>query len=75
MSYSNPSKVKQVATKYIRKGMYLITIRGHSLTLERYYNAVVSDSIYTIVLVLREEREINKLLITSRVGSIAKNEP
>jgi len=50
-------------------------MRGYSLTLERYYNAVVSDSIYTIVLVLREEREINKLLITSRVGSITKNEP
>jgi hypothetical protein len=55
--------------------MYLITIRGRSLTPERCYNAVVSNSIYTIVLVLREEREINKLLITSRVGSIAKNEP
>jgi hypothetical protein len=75
MLYSDPSKVKRVATKYIRKGMYLITIRGRSLTLERCYDAVVSDSIYTIVLVLREEGEINKLLIASRVGSIAKNEP
>jgi hypothetical protein len=55
--------------------MYLIIIRGRSLTLERYYNIVVSNSIYTIVLVLREEREINKLLIASRVGSIAKNKP
>jgi hypothetical protein len=75
MLYSNPSKVKRVVTKYIRKGIYLITMRGYSLTLERYYNAVVSDSIYTIVLVLREEREINKLLIASRVGSIIKNKP
>ena len=64
MSYSDPSKVKRVATKYIRKGIYLIIIRGYSLTLERYYNAVVSDDIY-----------INKLLIASRVGSVAKNEP
>jgi hypothetical protein len=55
--------------------MYLITMRGCGLTPERYYNAVVSNGIYTIVLVLREEREINKLLIASRVGSIAKNEP
>ena len=55
--------------------MYLITIRGHGLTLERCYNTVVSDSIYTIVLVLREEGEINKLLIASRVGSVVKNKP
>jgi hypothetical protein len=75
MLYSDPSKVKRVVTKYIWKGIYLIIIRGRGLTLERCYNAVVSNSIYTIVLVLREEREINKLLITSRVGSIAKNEP
>jgi hypothetical protein len=75
MSYSDSSKVKRVATKYIRKGIYLITMRGYSLTLERYYNTVVDDSIYTIVLVLREEGEINKLLITSRVGSITKNKP
>jgi len=75
MLYSDPSKVKRVTTKYIRKGIYLITIRGYSLTLEKYYNAVVSNNIYTIVLVLREEAEINKLLIASRVGSIVKNEP
>ena len=55
--------------------MYLIIIRGRGLTPERYYNAVVSNSIYTIVLVLREEREINKLLIASGVGSVAKNKP
>jgi hypothetical protein len=73
MLYSDSSKVKQVVTKYIRKGMYLITMRGYGLTLERYYDVVVSDSIYTIVLVLREEREINKLLIASRVRFIAKN--
>ena len=48
---------------------------GRGLTLKQCYNIVVSDSIYTIVLVLREEREINKLLIASKVGSIAKNEP
>jgi hypothetical protein len=75
MLYSNPSEVKRVVTKYIRKGIYLIIIRGRSLTLEKYYSTVVSDSTYTIVLVLREEREINKLLIASRVGSITKNEP
>ena len=75
MLYSNPSKVKRVATKYVRKGMYLITIRGRGLTLERCYNAVVGDSTYTVVLVLREEGEINKLLITSRVGSVVKNKP
>jgi hypothetical protein len=75
MSYSDLFKVKRVATKYVRKGMHLMTIRGYSLTLKRCYNAVVSNGTYTIVLVLREEREINKLLIASKVGSIAKNEP
>jgi hypothetical protein len=75
MSYNNPFKVKRIATKYIRKGIHLITIRGRDLTLERCYNAVVGDSIYTIVLVPREEGEINKLLIASRVGSVAKNKP
>ena len=73
--FSENCEVKRVATKYIQKGIHLMTIRGRGLTLERYYNAVVSDGTYTIVLVLREEREINKLLITSGVGSIAKNEP
>jgi hypothetical protein len=53
--------------------MYLIIIRGRSLTLERCYNIVVTNSIYTIVLVLREEAKINKLLIASRVGSVVKN--
>jgi hypothetical protein len=75
MLYSDPSKVKRVATKYVRKGIHLITIRGRGLTLERCYNAVVGDGTYTVVLVLREEAEINKLLIASRVGSVAKNEP
>jgi hypothetical protein len=55
--------------------MYLITMRGRGLTPERCYDAVVGDSTYTIVLVLREEREIDKLLIASGVGSVAKNEP
>ncbi len=75
MSCGDPSEVKRVATKYIRKGMHLMTIRGRGLTLERCYNAVVGDSTYTIVLVPSEEAEINKLLIASRVGSIAKNKP
>jgi len=75
MSYSNPSKVKRVATKYIRKACILMTMRSRGLTPERYYDAVVSDGTYSIVLVLREEAEINKLRITSRVGSVAKNEP
>jgi len=75
MSYNNPFKVKRVATKYIRKSMHLITIRGYGLTLKRCYNAVVGDSIYTIILVLREEAEINKLLIASKVGFVAKNKP
>jgi hypothetical protein len=55
--------------------MYLITIRGRGLTPERYYNTVVGNSIYTIVLVPREEREINKLLIASGMESVTKNEP
>jgi len=55
--------------------MYLMIIRGRGLTLERCYDVVVGDSTYTVVLVLREEGEINKLLITFRVGSIVKNEP
>jgi hypothetical protein len=75
MSYSDPFKVKRVATRYIRKGMHLMMIRGRGLTLERCYDVVVGDGIYTIVLVLREEAGINKLLIASRVGSIAKNKP
>ena len=52
-----------------------MTIRGCGLTLERCYDTVVGDGTYTVVLVLREEGEINKLLITSRVGSVTKNEP
>jgi hypothetical protein len=55
--------------------MYLIIIRDRGLTLEKYYNVIVSNSIYTIILVLREKAEINKLLIASRVGFITKNEP
>jgi hypothetical protein len=57
MLYSDPSKVKRVITKYIWKGIYLIIMRSYSFTLKRYYNIVVSNSIYTIVLVLIEERE------------------
>jgi hypothetical protein len=75
MSYSDPSEVKRVATKYVRKGMHLMTMRGRGLTPERCYDAVVGDGTYTVVLVPREEREINKLLIASGVGSVAKNEP
>jgi hypothetical protein len=75
MLYNDPSEVKRVTTKYVRKGIYLITIRGRSLTPERYYNVVVDDSTYTIVVVLREEAEINKLLIASGVGSIIINKP
>jgi hypothetical protein len=55
--------------------MHLITMRGRSLTPERCYDAVVGDGAYTVVLVPREEGEINKLLIASGVGSVAKNEP
>jgi hypothetical protein len=55
--------------------MYLIIIRGRSLIPEKYYNIVISNNIYTIILVLREEREINKLLIISEMGFIIKNEP
>jgi hypothetical protein len=33
------------------------------------------DGTYTIVLVPREEAEINKLLVASGVGLVAKNEP
>ena len=43
--------------------------------LERYFDIVISNSSFTIVLVLAEEPEINRLLITSRVGSIAQNRP
>lgn len=75
MSYSDPSEVKRVATKYVRKDMHLMSMRGHGLTPERCYDAVVGDSTYTVVLVPREEAEINKLLIASGVGSVAKNEP
>jgi hypothetical protein len=59
MLYNDPFKVKQVAIKYICKGIHLMTIRGYSLTLKRCFNIVVSDGTYTIVLVLREEVEIN----------------
>ena len=52
-----------------------MTIRGRGLTPERCYDAVVSDGIYAVVIVPREESEINKLLIASGVGSVAKNEP
>ena len=55
--------------------MHLMTMRGRDLTPERCYDAVVGDGTYTVVLVPREEAEINKLLIASRVGSVAKNEP
>jgi hypothetical protein len=75
MSYSDPSEVKRVATKYVRKGMHLMSMRGRGLTPERCYDAVVGDGTYTVVLVPREEAEINKLLIASGVGSVAKNEP
>jgi hypothetical protein len=75
ISYSDPSEVKRVATKYIRKGMHLMTMRGRGLTPERCYDAVAGDGTYTVVLVPREEAEINKLLIASGVGSVAKNEP
>ena len=75
MSYSDPSEVQRVAAKYVRKGMHLMTIKGRGLTPERCYDAVVSDGTYTVVLVPREEGEINKLLIASGVGSVAKNEP
>jgi hypothetical protein len=75
MSYSDPSEVQRVATKYVRKGMHLMTMRGRGLTPERCFDAVVGDGTCTVVLVPREEREINKLLIASGVGSVAKNEP
>jgi hypothetical protein len=51
-----------------------MTMRGCGLTLKRCFNAVVGNGTYTIVLVLREEVEINQLLVASRVRSIAKNE-
>jgi hypothetical protein len=73
MSYNDPSEVKRVATKYVRKGMHLMTVRGRGLTPERCYDVVVSDGTYTVVIVPREESEINKLLIASGVG-VARNE-
>jgi hypothetical protein len=75
MSYNDPSEVKRVSTKYIRKGMHLMTMRGRGLTPERCFDAVVGDGTYTVVLVPREEVEINRLLVASGVGSVAKNEP
>lgn len=75
MSYDDPAEVKRVAAKYIRKGMHLMTMRGRGLTAERCFHAVVDDGTYTVVLVPREEGEINKLLIASGVGSVGKNEP
>ena len=75
MLYNNPSEVKRVATKYIRKGMHLMMMRGRGLTPERCFDAVVGDGTYTVVLVPREEVEINRLLVASGVGSVAKNEP
>ena len=59
MLYNDPSKVTRVATKYICKGMHLITMRGRGLTLERCFDAIVGDGTCTVVLVLREEVEIN----------------
>jgi hypothetical protein len=52
MSYSDPSEVKRVVTKYVRKGMHLMTMRG---AMTRW-----------LAMVPREEAEINKLLIASR---------
>lgn len=54
--------------------MHLIIVRGHSLTLKRCYNIVISDSTYIIIIILREESEINKLLIAFKVGVI-RNKP
>ncbi|CZR68124.1 uncharacterized protein PAC_18023 [Phialocephala subalpina] len=71
----HPSEAKRVATQYVRKGMHLMTMRGRDLTPERCYDAVVGDGTCTVVLVPREGGEINKLLIASRVESVAKNEP
>ena len=51
-----------------------MTMRGRGLTPERCYDAVVSDGTYTVVLIPREESEINKLLIVSGVG-VARKEP
>ena len=51
-----------------------MTMRGRGLTPERCYDAVVSDGTYTVVLIPREESEINKLLIVSGVG-VARQEP
>jgi len=53
--------------------MHLIIIRGYSFTLKRCYNAIISNNIYIIILVLREEAEINKLLIAFKVGFVVKN--
>jgi hypothetical protein len=55
--------------------MHLMTMRGRGLTPERFYDAVVGDGTYTVVLVPGEEAEINKLLTASGVGSVPKNEP
>jgi hypothetical protein len=74
-SYDDPSEVKRVAAKYIRKGMHLMTTRGRGLTPDRCFDAVVADGTYTIVLVPAEEEDINRLLIASGVGSVANNEP
>jgi hypothetical protein len=74
-SYDGPSEVKRVAAKYIRKGMHLMTTRGRGLTPERCFDAVVADRSNTIVLVPAEERDINRLLIASGVGSVDNNQP
>ena len=63
------NKVKQVALKYERKGFSLQnTIGSRGLTLNNCFNAVVIDSLYTIVLVPNNKEDINRLRITYSVG-------
>jgi hypothetical protein len=51
-----------------------MTTIGRGLTPERCFDAVVANGTYTIILVPREEEDINRLLIAYGVVSTANNE-
>jgi len=56
------NEVKRVALKYERKGFALWnTIGSCGLTPENCFNAIVLDGLYTIVLVLSNMEDINRL--------------
>ena len=70
-SYDDPSMVKQEAAEHVQNGMYLMNIRGHGLTEESCFDAVVNDGTYTIIVVPAENEDINRVLRALSGGSVA----